>query len=56
MEYIYTDKDGNQTKFTDDMVKAALDERAQLRSDLERVEDGAQNLRTQKLSTQVRCL
>ena len=46
MEYIYTDKDGNQTKFTDDMVKAALDERAQLRSDLERVEDGAQNLRT----------
>ncbi len=35
MEYIYTDKDGNQTKFTDDMVKIALDERNELRIKLE---------------------
>jgi hypothetical protein len=35
MEYIYTDKDGNQTKFTDEMVKIALDERNELRIKLE---------------------
>ena len=46
MEYIYTDKDGNQTKFTDDMVKAALDERAQLRIDLEEKDNYFQNQRT----------
>lgn len=38
MEYIYTDKDGNQTKFTDEMVKAALDERNELRERVERAE------------------
>lgn len=27
MEYIYTDKDGNQIKYTDDMVRNAIDER-----------------------------
>ena len=46
MEYIYTDKDGNQTKFTDDMVKTALDERAQLRIDLEEKDNYFQNQRT----------
>ena len=46
MEYIYTDKDGNQTKFTDEMVKAALDERAQLRIDLEEKDNYFQNQRT----------
>lgn len=35
MELIYTDKDGNQTKFTQDMVTAALDERAELRIKLQ---------------------
>ena len=35
MEYIYTDKDGNQTKFTDEMVGIALDERNELRIKLE---------------------
>ena len=34
MEYLYTDSDGNQIKFTEDMVKAALDERAELRNQL----------------------
>ncbi len=34
MEYLYTDSDGNTIKFTDDMIKAALDERAQLRNQL----------------------
>lgn len=34
MEYLYTDSDGNTTKFTEDMVKAALDEREQLRNQL----------------------
>ena len=48
MEYIYTDKDGNQTKFTDDMVRTALDERAQLRVDLEKEEDIARALRSEK--------
>jgi len=46
MEYIYTDKDGNQTKFTDEMVKAALDERAQLRIDLEEKDNYFHNQRT----------
>ena len=46
MEYIYIDKDGNQTKFTDDMVKAALDERAQLRIDLEEKDNYFHNQRT----------
>ncbi len=35
MEYLYTDTDGNQIKFTEDMVKTALDERAELRVRLE---------------------
>lgn len=48
MEYIYTDKDGNQTKFTDDMVKAALDERAQLRTDLEKEQQILQHHRNEK--------
>lgn len=43
MEYIYTDKDGNQTKFTDEMVKTALDERAQLRIDLKEKDNYFQN-------------
>ena len=34
MEYLYTDSNGNTTKFTEDMVKAALDEREQLRNQL----------------------
>jgi len=34
VEYLYTDSDGNQIKFTEDMVKAALDERAELRNQL----------------------
>jgi hypothetical protein len=34
VEYLYTDSDGNTTKFTEDMVKAALDEREQLRNQL----------------------
>jgi hypothetical protein len=34
VEYLYTDSDSNTVKFTDDMMKAALDERAQLRKDL----------------------
>lgn len=39
MEYIYTDKDGNSTKFTDDMVRAAIDERNELRTRLDEKED-----------------
>ena len=39
MEYIYTDKDGNQTKFTDDMVRVALDERDALRISLDECQD-----------------
>ena len=35
MEYLYTDTDGNQIKFTEEMVKTALDERAELRVRLE---------------------
>lgn len=50
MEYIYTDKDGNQTKFTDDMVRAALDERAQLRVDLEKEQEFTQASRTKNYS------
>ena len=50
MEYIYTDKDGNQTKFTDDMVRAALDERAQLRVDLEKEQEFTQSSRTKNYS------
>lgn len=38
MEYIYIDKDGNQTKFTDEMVKVAIDERNELREKLEQAE------------------
>jgi len=34
VEYLYTDSNGNTTKFTEDMVKAALDEREQLRNQL----------------------
>jgi hypothetical protein len=34
VEYLYTDSDGITTKFTDDMIKSALDERVQLRKDL----------------------
>ena len=50
MEYIYTDKDGNQTKFTDYMVRAALDERAQLRVDLEKEQEFTQASRTKNYS------
>ena len=39
MEYIYTDKDGNQTKFTDEMVRVALDERNELRASLSDFQD-----------------
>jgi hypothetical protein len=35
VEYLYTDTDGNQIKFTEEMVKTALDERAELRVRLE---------------------
>lgn len=35
MEYIYTDKDGNQTKFTDEMIGITINERNELRSILE---------------------
>ena len=41
MEYIYTDKDGNQTKFTDEMVRIALDERDELRTQLSTSQDRA---------------
>lgn len=41
MEYIYTDKDGNQTKFTDEMVRVALDERNELRQKLNDCDDRA---------------
>ena len=50
MEYIYIDKNGNHIKFTDDMVKAALDERAQLRVDLDREQDIARALRSEKFN------
>lgn len=39
MEYIYTDKDGNSTKFTDDMVRTAIDERNELRIQLDTQRD-----------------
>ena len=42
MEYLYTDSDGNTIKFTDDMIKAALDERAQLRNQLHAANELAQ--------------
>lgn len=35
MEYIHIDKDGNQTKFTDEMITVAIDERNELRTKLE---------------------
>lgn len=35
MEYIHIDKDGNQTKFTDDMITVAIDERNSLRTELQ---------------------
>jgi hypothetical protein len=41
VEYIYTDKDGNQTKFTDEMVRVALDERNELRQKLNDCDDRA---------------
>jgi hypothetical protein len=41
VEYIYTDKDGNQTKFTDEMVRIALDERDELRQKLNDCDDRA---------------
>jgi hypothetical protein len=48
MEYIYTDKDGNQTKFTDEMVGIAIDERNELRSVLEEKNQTIHNLVTKK--------
>ena len=50
MELIYTDKDGNQTKFTQDMVTAALDERAELRSKLETKDNQYYTMATEKAS------
>lgn len=41
MELIYTDKDGNQTKYTQEMITAALDERNKLRSDVDELRDKA---------------
>lgn len=41
MELIYTDKDGNQTKYTQDMLTAALDERNKLRLDVDELRDKA---------------
>ena len=46
MEYIYTDKDGNQTKFTDEMVGIAIDERNELRSILEEKNQTISNMVT----------
>jgi hypothetical protein len=34
VEYLYTDSDGITTKFTEDMIKAAIDERTELRNQL----------------------
>lgn len=55
MEYLYTDSDGNQTKFTEDMVKAALDERAELRNQLKAAHETgmARYERTVNLRTEV---
>ena len=39
MELIYTDKDGNQTKYTQDMITAALDERNRLRIQVEEMQE-----------------
>jgi len=50
VELIYTDKDGNQTKFTQDMVTAALDERAELRSKLEIKDNQYYTMATEKAS------
>ena len=38
MELIYTDKDGNQTKYTQEMITAALDERNKLRSETDELQ------------------
>lgn len=38
MEYIYTNEGGDTIKFTDEMIKAALDERNELRERVERAE------------------
>jgi len=50
VELIYTDKDNNQTKFTQDMVTAALDERAELRSKLEIKDNQYYTMATEKAS------
>ncbi len=42
MELIYTDKDGNQTKYTQDMITAALDERNKLRLEAEELQTRVQ--------------
>lgn len=42
MELIYTDKDGNQTKYTQEMITAALDERNKLRLDVEELQTRVQ--------------
>lgn len=55
MEYLYTDSDGITTKFTEDMVKAALDEREQLRNQLKAAHETgmARYERTVNLRTEV---
>ncbi len=42
MELIYTDKDGNQTKYTQDMITAAIDERNKLRLEAEELQTRVQ--------------